>query len=158
MKHINKGIIGLVDGDVLLYRACNKAIKDNLNVKNVFDDIYKEVKINTGCEQYHMHISGKGNFRRELKQPYTVYKGKRKDKPDNFRELKDYVINKYKPITKDGFEADDTISIEATNYLNNNQLYMLITIDKDLKTIGGLFYNLMHNNLIAVSKYDAIFS
>lgn len=156
MKHINKGIIGLVDGDVLLYRACNKAIKDNLNVKNVFDNIYKEVKINTGCEQYHMHISGKGNFRRELKQPYTVYKGKRKDKPDNFRELKDYVIDKYKPITKDGFEADDTISIEATNYLNNNQLYMLITIDKDLKTIGGLFYNLMHNNLIAVSRYDAI--
>ncbi len=156
MTHTNKGIIGLVDGDVLLYRACNKAIKDNLNVKNVFDNIYNDVKLNTGCEKYHMHISGKGNFRKDLKQSYTVYKGKRKNKPDNFRELKDYVNKKYKPISKNGFEADDTISIEATNYLNKNQLYMLITIDKDLKTIGGLFYNIMHNNLIAVSKYDAV--
>ena len=104
-----------------------------------------------------MHISGKGNFRRELKQPYTVYKGKRKDKPDNFRELKDYVIAKYKPITKDGLEADDTISIEATNYLNNNQLYMLITIDKDLKTnLSNNIYNLPGKVIVFTDKQNII--
>ena len=57
---------------------------------------------------------------------------------------------------QDGLEADDTISIEATKYAKINQLYMLITIDKDLKNIGGLFYNLMHNNLITVSKNESI--
>lgn len=44
MKHINKGIIGLVDGDVLLYRACNKAIKDNLNVKMYLTISIKKLK------------------------------------------------------------------------------------------------------------------
>ena len=33
---------------------------------------------------------------------------------------------------------------------------MLITVDKDWKTIGGLFYNLLHNNLSAVSTIDGI--
>ena len=43
MKRTN-GIIGIVDGDVLIYRACHKSIKDNLNIKKTFDDIYKESK------------------------------------------------------------------------------------------------------------------
>ena len=43
MKHTNK-MIGIVDGDVLIYRACHRSIKDNLNIKKTFDDIYEEVK------------------------------------------------------------------------------------------------------------------
>jgi len=155
MKHTNK-VIGLIDGDVLIYRAIYKSEKDKIKPEKAFNGIMKQVKIDTACQDYVLHISGKGNFRREIEQPYTVYKGKRKEKPPQFRALKDYVIKTYNPVMQDGLEADDTISIEANKYIKINQLYMLITIDKDLKTIGGLFYNLMHNNLIAVSKIDAI--
>lgn len=153
--NINK-MIGLIDGDVLIYRAIHKSEKDNTKPNDTFDSIMKQVKIDTACQEYTLHVSGKGNFRREIEQPYTVYKGQRKEKPPQFRELKEYVIKTYNPVMHDGLEADDTISIEASKYIKINQLYMLITIDKDLKTIGGLFYNLMHNNLIAVSKIDAI--
>ena len=45
-------IIGIVDGDVLIYRACNKSIKENLDVKKTFDEIYNEVKENTACDEY----------------------------------------------------------------------------------------------------------
>lgn len=152
--NINK-IIGIVDGDVLIYRACGKATKENLDVKTTFDEIYNEIKRDTGCDEYSLHISGHGNFRKEIKQPYTEYKGKRKDKPENFRECKDYVITTYKPTTVDKLEADDTASIEATKYLKENQLFMLITLDKDWKTISGLYYNVLYNNLIAVSKTEA---
>ena len=38
MKPTNK-IIGIVDGDVLIYRACNKAIKEELDVRKTFDKI-----------------------------------------------------------------------------------------------------------------------
>mgnify|MGYP003638576632 FL=1 len=155
MQHTNK-VIGLIDGDVLIYRAINKSEKDNIKPNDAFDQTLKAIKDETACQEYSLHVSGKGNFRKEIKQTYTVYKGKRKEKPPQFRALKDYIMEKYNPITHDGLEADDTISIEANKYIKENQLYMLITIDKDLKTIGGLFYNLMYNNLIAVSKIDAI--
>ena len=155
MQHTNK-VIGLIDGDVIIYRAINKSEKDNITPKKAFDMTIENIKAETACQEYQLHVSGKGNFRKELKQPYTVYKGKRKEKPPQFKPLKEYVIKKYKPIMQDGLEADDTISIQATKYLKENQLYMLITIDKDLKTIGGLFYNLMYNNLIAVSNIGAV--
>lgn len=156
IKMNKEKIIGLIDGDILIYRAIHKSEKDNIKPNDAFDSVMKQIKIDTACDEYKLHVSGKGNFRREIEQPYTVYKGQRKEKPPQFRELKDYVIKTYKPIMQDGLEADDTISIEATKYAKINQLYMLITIDKDLKNIGGLFYNLMHNNLIAVSKKESI--
>ena len=149
-------MIGLIDGDVLIYRAIHKSEKDKIKPEDAFTGIMKQIKIDTACDEYTLHVSGSGNFRREIEQPYTVYKGQRKEKPPQFRALKDYVIKTYNPIMQDGLEADDTISIEATGYIKINQLYMLITIDKDLKNIGGLFYNLMHNNLITVSKKESI--
>jgi hypothetical protein len=155
MKPTNK-IIGIVDGDVLVYRACNKAIKDNLDVRKTFDEIYEEVKMNTACDEYSLHISGGGNFRKEIQQTFLNYKGKRRDKPDNYLECRDYVAKKYKPIMVPNYEADDTASVEAFKYIKNKQLYMLITLDKDWKTIGGLFYNLLYNNLSAVSKVEGI--
>jgi hypothetical protein len=155
MKHTNK-MIGIVDGDVLIYRACHKSIKDNLNIKKTFDDIYKEVKINTACDEYSLHVSGGGNFRKELQQEFLKYKGKRRDKPDNYLECRNYVIEKYNPIMVTNYEADDTASVEAFKYIKKDQLYMLITVDKDWKTIGGLFYNLLHNNLSAVSTVEGI--
>ena len=153
---INNKIIGIVDGDVLLYRACNKAIKENLDVRKTFDNIYEEVKMNTACDDYSLHISGGGNFRKEIEQTFLKYKGKRREKPDNYLECRDYVAKKYNPIMVPNYEADDTASVEAYKYIKKNQLYMLITLDKDWKTIGGLFYNLLYNNLSAVSTIDGI--
>lgn len=156
IKKMNKNnMIGIIDGDVLIYRSCHKALKDNLDVKNTFDEIYQSVKDEVQCDEYSLHVSAHGNFRREIKQNITVYKGKRKEKPTNFKECKEYVLEKYKPISKDGYEADDTASIEATKYLNEGQLYMLITVDKDWQIIGGLFYNMMHKYVKAISKFDA---
>ena len=153
---INSKIIGIVDGDVLVYRACHKSIKDNLDVRKTFDNIYEEVKMNTACDEYSLHISGGGNFRKKIEQTFLSYKGKRTEKPDNYLECRDHVVRKYKPTMVPNYEADDTASIEAYKYIKNNQLYMLITVDKDWKTIGGLFYNLLYNNLFAVSTIEGI--
>ena len=106
-------MIGIIDGDVLIYRACHKSLKENLDVKKTFNEIYQSVKDEVQCDEYSLHVSAHGNFRREIEQNITVYKGKRKEKPTNFKECKEYVLEKYKPISKDGFEADDTASIEA---------------------------------------------
>ena len=148
-------MIGIVDGDVLIYRACYKSIKDNLDVTKTFDNIYKEVKDEIQCDEYSLHVSGHGNFRKKLNQQFINYKGKRKDKPENFIMCKDYVTKKYKPTTVNLFEADDTASVEATSYLKNGQPYILITVDKDWQMIGGMFYSLMHKYIKAISKFES---
>ncbi len=148
-------MIGIVDGDVLIYRACHKSIKDNLDVNKTFDDIYEEVKDEIQCDEYSLHVSGHGNFRKKIDQTFIKYKGKRKDKPENFIKCKNYVIKKYKPTSVDLFEADDTASVEATRYLNTGQPYILITVDKDWQMIGGMFYSLMHKYIKPISKSES---
>ena len=61
-------MIGIIDGDVLIYRACYKALKDKLNVKVAFDEIYQGVQDEIQCDKYSLHVSGKGNFRKELQE------------------------------------------------------------------------------------------
>lgn len=149
-------IIGIIDGDVLIYRACNKAMKDNLDVKKTFDNIYEEIKQDTACDEYSLHVSYGGNFRKQIDQQFTEYKGKRKEKPDNYIECKEHIAKNHNPISVPLFEADDTASVEATKYMKDGQLYMLITLDKDWKLMGGLYYNVLYNNLSAVSTKEGI--
>lgn len=148
-------MIGIVDGDVLIYRSCHKSLKDNLDVKKTFDTVYQEVKNEIQCDEYSLHVSAHGNFRKQIDQKFIDYKGKRKEKPDNFIECKEYVLEKYKPISRNLFEADDTASVEATKYLSDGQPYILITVDKDWQMIGGLFYSMIHKNVKAVSKVES---
>lgn len=140
-------IIGIIDGDILIYRACHKALKENLDVTSVFDDLYEDLIDQMACTKYSLHISGTGNFRKKLKQGFTKYKGKRKSKPANYFFLRDYILKNYDVITAATYEADDTASIEATKYLKNNQWFMLGTVDKDWIMIGGMMYNMQYQSL-----------
>ena len=152
----NNGIVGIIDGDILIYRSCHKALKENLDVTSVFDDLYDDLCDQMACTSYSLHISGPGNFRKNLKQGFTKYKGKRKEKPSNYNFIRDYVVKKYDTVTVPLYEADDTACIEGTKYLKDNQLFMVATVDKDWKMIGGLFYNMQYKSLTAISTHDAI--
>jgi len=153
---MSKGIIGIIDGDILIYRACHRALKHNLLVTSVFDDLYDDLCEQMACSEYSLHISGTGNFRKNIKQGFTKYKGTRKTKPTNYTFIRDYVIKKYDTVTVPLYEADDTASIEGTKYLKDEQLFMVATVDKDWKMIGGLFYNMQYKSLTAISTIEAI--
>lgn len=149
-------MIGIIDGDILVYRACHKSLKENLSVTEVFDDLYEELLDQMACESYSLHISGGGNFRKDLKQGFTKYKGKRREKPANYKFLRDYILKNYETISVANYEADDTASIEGTSYLKEGKLFMVATIDKDWKMIGGLFYNTQYKTLSAIGKREAV--
>lgn len=153
---MSKGIIGIIDGDILIYRACHRALKHNLVVTSVFDDLYDDLCEQMACTEYSLHISGTGNFRKNIKQGFTKYKGTRKTKPTNYTFIRDYVIKKYDTVTVPLYEADDTACIEGTKYLKDEQLFMVATVDKDWKMIGGLFYNMQYKSLGAISRIEAI--
>ena len=106
-----------------------------------FDYSVGRLKKSVEAEDYKLVIGGEGNFRYdEAKQ--QPYKGKRKEKPLLFQELKELVIKKYKNkiIVVDGREADDYCgAIGWRNYLSYKKtgkwVICLAYIDKDLKMI-----------------------
>ena len=151
----NKGIVGIIDGDILIYRACHKALKENKDVTSVFDDLYDDLIEQMACTKYSLHISGSGNFRKKLRQGFTKYKGKRKEKPANYYFLRDYILKNYDVVTAATYEADDTASIEASGYLKTGQWFMLGTVDKDWIMIGGMFYNMQYQSLKVYSPIEA---
>lgn len=150
------GIIGLIDTDILIYRACFKSIKDHLDPKSTFDELLKDIKQQICCDSYELHVSGPSNFRKELNQTFVSYKGTRNKKPENYPELKAYVIANYDVVRQKGYEADDTIAIRATQLLKSGRIFIITSVDKDLKQIGGLFYNMRTKSLSVLSKAECI--
>ena len=148
--------IGIVDMDVLLYRSLAIHEKNGGEVIEVFDDLLEKIESDAACEKYSYHLSGTGNFRKNLKQGFTKYKGKRKEKPKLYDFLRSYVLDKYNCISVNLFEADDTAAIEATELRKNGILYTLITVDKDWQQLGGLWYNISYGSLKYVNLEDGI--
>ena len=149
-------MIGIIDGDILIYRACHKSLKENLDVTATFDQLLEDLYDQMACTSYSLHISGGGNFRKKLKQNFTVYKGKRKEKPANYIFLRDYILKNHDVISVPLYEADDTAAIEATKYQKEGKLYTLATVDKDWIQIGGIIFNMQYRNLKAYSTIDGI--
>lgn len=148
--------IGIIDMDVLVYRSLAKQMKEGGDVIQVFDTLLEKIEQDAACEKYSYHLSGTGNFRKNLKQGFTKYKGKRSSKPPLYNFLRDYIAKQYDCITVPLFEADDTAAIEATNIDKTDDIYTFITVDKDWQQKGGLWYNISYGSLKYVSLEDGI--
>ena len=142
--------------DVLVYRSLAKQMKDGGNITEVFDDLLNNIEQGAACDSYSYHLSGQGNFRKDLKQGFTKYKGKRKEKPELYEFLRNYVLKQYDCISVPLFEADDTAAIEASNLRKEGKIYTLITVDKDWQQVGGIWYNISYGSVKAISLNDGI--
>ncbi|MBC6400333.1 MAG: hypothetical protein GDA51_06040 [Ekhidna sp.] len=90
---------GIVDMDVLVYRSLAKQIKEGGNVVEVFDNLLEKIQEYAACDTYSYHLSCTGNFRKDLKQGFTKYKGKRSEKLPLYAFLRDYVSKHYECIS-----------------------------------------------------------
>ncbi len=118
------------------------------------------------AEDYLLGISGEGNFRYGSAQQLP-YKGKRKDKPLLYTELKQAIAEKYqrKAEVVNGEEVDDWCAILGNeNYQNykrtNEWKYVIGFIDKDLKQIISpqFNYTLDTPEIIIPTEYEAAFA
>lgn len=88
---------------------------------------------------YKTYISGQGNFRLQI---CPLYKANRtQTKPVLLPEVRQYFINKYAPVIKNGYEADDVCSSAHVRCQEVGVESVLVHIDKDLNTIVGTHYN-----------------
>lgn len=119
-------------------------------VVSITDRVLNHLKYE-GNYEIIMCFSDKNNFRKRLLPSYKANRaGKRK--PLAYSAMVDWVYGQFNWRQMDRLEADDVIGIMATEPKTNN---VIISGDKDMRSIPGVFYDLIHNEFYEVSKDEA---
>ena len=147
----------LIDGDVLLYLALARDKEDNLEeAKEHYLGIIKDACESNFTTDAEVYLSSDGqNFR---KNTYESYKANRKTKtpPPNLKELKEWVFGNVPNVfgSPKG-EADDYLLMRASELGERGESWVIATVDKDLRTMPGIFYDLRQRERIIVSPRQA---
>lgn len=78
------------------------------------------------------------NFRKAI---FPGYKSKRGEKPKLLPELREFLGANWKSYIRPTLEADDVLGILATHKTLVRGEKVIVSIDKDMKTVPGLLYN-----------------
>lgn len=161
----------LFDADMLIYRACSAAeteinwygdlwtlhsdiseCKDKIDemVVAITDRVLNNLKYE-GTYGIIMCTSSRTNFRKTVLPTYKLNRAARR-KPLAYSAVKEWVRQNYTTLEIDDLEADDVIGIEATAPGANA---VIISGDKDFKSIPGLFYNFIHDEFYKTSLAEA---
>lgn len=101
-------------------------------------------------------FSDESNFRKKVLPTYKANRvGKRK--PVCYKAMVDYIKENFKTCQKPTLEADDCIGILATMKVNKNNS-IVISGDKDLKSIPAYHYDFIHDEFFNVSEAEADFN
>lgn len=140
--------LALIDGDELIFKACagtNEEVDwdtgDIAKVSFTFKEARAAVERMleawvdaAGADDYLVVLSPRDRklFRRGL---YPAYKGERGEKPDHFWKLDAFVRDNHESLDYPGLEADDTMG------LLSGPGQIIVSSDKDMKTVPGPLYN-----------------
>lgn len=125
----------LIDADSLMF------VKERETVEKTIISVdlkIEEIVRLSGCNEYALFLSGKGNYRLEVD---SEYKANRKDlvKPTFYKMIREHLVDKYEALEEVGFEADDLVS---TLYRSDMNSYRIATSDKDiLLNLPGRHFN-----------------
>lgn len=167
-----KQTIALIDGDVLVYRvgfAVEKSIdwgdgkhtlhadeKDAVQAVNLLmGEIFEAVN----NEEYYVALTCHEtvNFRKDFWPTYKENRTKNR-KPILWKFIREYLIAKYHAQVKANLEADDIIGIWATKKWPGNPDRVIVSIDKDFKSVPGRFYNFDKKEWYEISEEEADFN
>jgi DNA polymerase-1 len=158
----------LIDGDVTAYAeasACEVATNwgdgywtwhcDENEVKSrvlsALDRITDELG---GHDRKVCLTDSEGNFRKAILQ---TYKSKRSNvkKPLVLQSIKQWLIDEHGAYFRPTLEGDDCLGILATMPRKRGEERVIFSIDKDMKTIPGLFCRFLDEGIVEVSSSEA---
>lgn len=121
------------------------------------DEFIEDIKEQTEATEAVLYLTGKGNYRFDVAtiQPYKGHRD-HSHRPQYYKELREYLIEKHGAILIEGMEADDACGVDAHKCLDSGIDYVVCTIDKDLKMIGGNFYDYKRRELSEISEEEAL--
>lgn len=103
-----------------------------------------------------LYITGKDNFRTLL---YPQYKANRtRAKPVHLKALMDYSVERLGATVVDGMEADDMLTIRATELDEAGKEWVIISPDKDLRTMPGHHYDPFKEDYKVIDPLEAAFN
>ena len=148
-------MIALIDGDMLCYRigfSCEQEPESvaHFTIHDFITDILLDLdKVDT----VEVFLTGKNNFRYDIAVT-EPYKGNRSDKPKpkHLQSLRQYLIDEWDADVTDGQEADDSISIRATEVGDDA---VIVSLDKDFDQLIGWHYNFVKKDLYYVKEDEA---
>jgi DNA polymerase-1 len=145
----------LIDGDVFAYQfACAAEVAthwgddfwtlhaDAKTAKERLDTFLSELKTKLEADHIIIALSDRTRnyFRKQLLPTYKANRDKVR-KPIILNELRSHLEANYQSFERPGLEGDDVLGILATSTKIVKGEKVIVTIDKDLKTIPGLHYN-----------------
>lgn len=137
----------LIDADTIAYTAAlssefkhewpNGAVTVEANVEESFEYFQKAIEglketFETG--RVKIALTGLTNFRKTV---LPSYKANRGTKPVCLQQLKELAVERMGAVIKPLIEADDTVGIWATHPTLIKDEKIVVSIDKDLRTIPG---------------------
>lgn len=140
----------LIDADVVAYNACTAVQKEIEyepgyftwqssfeEVLDAFDTKLATIKEALDGDELKLCLTDSdGNFRRTI---LPTYKGKRGKKPLVLKYFKEFLIKERQAYFRPGLEGDDCMGILATMSYPKTEKRIIVSIDKDMKQIPGLF-------------------
>lgn len=142
----------LIDADILVYQTASVTEKafdwgddiwtlhcDMKEAIGCFDETIHNLQSHLNAQKVTLALSDRSNFRKQI---YLPYKENRKAirKPLAFNHLRQHALDNWGAYMRPGLEGDDCLGILATLPSGNERI--IVSIDKDFKTIPGKHYNM----------------
>ena len=163
---MSKRII-LIDGDVLVYKTAwaaeqiidwgdglvtlhSKVDEAASAIDAQIENIKKrlepdEVQVALTCHETR-------NFRLDIYPPYKEQR-QEKRKPLVWKNMREHLLNAHGAKIRPNLEADDVLGILST--MNSPHERIIVSIDKDFKTIPVKFFNLASGELSEITEMEA---
>ena len=147
----------LVDGDILTYRAAFSCANDSIEdafeyMDGLIDEIVGEVLWDGDLSNLEVFLTGKGNFRYDVQPTYKQNRSG-KPKPEHLPDLREYLWQEYDAKMSEGQEADDDITIRATDLGPST---VIASIDKDFLQVPCWHYNINRKTMKRVTPFEGL--
>jgi DNA polymerase-1 len=108
-------------------------------------------------DKLELYLTGKGNFREQV-ATIKGYKANRKDnvRPVHYKGIRRYMMERWGATVVRGYEADDALAMRAHEHGYDPQAVVLVSQDKDLRTVPGRHYNPRKKAWSVVTKQEAL--
>lgn len=159
----------LLDGDIIAYQCAQKVehpVKwdDDLWTLHAFesdaiasfDERVRDLVHASKCDDFIIAFTDGVNWRKSILPDYKANRADKR-KPMLLGVLREYAEEKYKCYTRPTLEADDVLGILLTHKTLIKGEKVLVSIDKDFKTIVGNHYNWTRDEHFTIGANDAIY-
>lgn len=150
--------IALIDADTLLYKICYHAEQENNFTTHMqaLDQWLEVICDRTASDAFVCCLTINAYKRYAIAQS-REYKGNRKqrEKPKFFFDLRNYMLQKYKALHVDGYEADDVVLALYNKYDREGTDAVIVSNDKDLRQIPARFYDMFKEEHTSIDDYTA---